>query len=163
MKLICSITPYVLSREQSMSLWLVDVLPQSFLITKVLLIFKATDENSVITLFQMRTHLLLYFKWELTYNLISSFLTHQTYFSLQQVISSDILECILWKNNMLLSSCSIALDQSYEEQIMRKCTGIRLFFGTFVTEYHYRYCEHVSQCLVTKQEPAISHTKYLNK
>lgn len=37
--------------------------------------------------------------------------------------------------------------KSEEEQIMNKPTGVRLFFGTFVTKYDYSSCEHVRQTM----------------
>ncbi|XP_076109247.1 uncharacterized protein LOC143078198 [Mytilus galloprovincialis] len=53
-------------------------------------------------------------------------------------IKEELLELIQKKDSDVYGS-----DKSDEEQIMRRCTGIRLFFGTFVTEYDYDSCEHV--------------------
>lgn len=35
--------------------------------------------------------------------------------------------------------------ETFEETMMRKCTGARLFFGTFITVFKYSSCTHVSQ------------------
>lgn len=51
------------------------------------------------------------------------------------------------KTSLVLSIACVYMF-TVEETIMQTYTGVRLFFGTFITVYKYSSCTHVSQFIV---------------